>query len=91
METNSIAPLVAEFRAENNIATSIPDSVLIQYLKEGEAMLNGLVEHLEIDFSVDLTSRALLKDYMRYAHFGARAEFKSVYAGEIYATQIKYL
>jgi len=91
MENTILTAIVAEVRAEMQISPSIPDTVFTNYVKEGEQFLNHLAESLRIDFDGDLMARALLKNYVRYAYYGALADFKKAYQGDIYDTQIRYL
>lgn len=73
------------------ISPSISTNVFAQYAKEGEATLNNLVESLNINFDTDFQARALLKDFIRYAYYGEKAEFKTRYKGDLYETQIRYI
>lgn len=90
MKETTLNALEQEIRAELQLSPSIPATTLKTYLKEGEHSLNQLVENLEIDFDQDLTSRALLKNYVRYAFYGELNTFFKEYKGDIYAAQIRY-
>jgi len=83
--------IVTEVREELGLATSVPSTLLEQYIKEGEARLNNLVKDKPFDFEVDLVSRALLKNYVRYAYWGALDEFNIRYRGDLYDAQIRNL
>lgn len=90
MNESTLNTLEQEVRAEMQLSPSIPASTLKNYLKEGEHSLNQLVSDLEIDFNKDLTLRALLKNYVRYAFYGELSTFFKEYKGDIYAAQIRY-
>ena len=83
--------IVAEVKEELGLAPSVPLTVIQQYVKEGEAKLNNLVKDKPFDFDVDLATRALLKNYVRYAYFGALDEFTTRYRGDMYDAQIRNL
>lgn len=83
--------IVTEVREELGLSPSVPSTLLEQYVKEGEARLNNLVKDKPFDFDVDLVTRALLKNYVRYAYFGALDEFKKLYLGDLYDAQIRNL
>ena len=83
--------IVAEVRDVLGLAQSVPSTIIEQYVKEGEAKLNNLVKDKPFDFDVDLVTRALLKNYVRYAYFGALDEFNTRYRGDLYDAQIRNL
>lgn len=98
MDATQIQTLVTELKAEMQFPSSLPDTVLTVYVKEGEYFLNHLVENeydpeanTDLDYIEDLESRSLLKTYVKYAYFGALDEFKTRYQGELYESQIKRL
>jgi hypothetical protein len=91
MESTLITAIATEVKEEMQLAPSVPITTLERHVREGEARLNNLIEGLEINFDTDLSARSTLKNYVRYAYYGAVDEFFKNYKGDIYDTQIRYL
>jgi len=91
MEEATRNQIVAEIREELSLHSTVPSTLLIQYVKEGAAKLDNLVKDKPFDYNTDLESRALLKNYVRYAYFGALDEFNVRYLGELYGAQFRNL
>ena len=89
MESALLTTIEAEIRAEMQLAPSIPVDTIKQYIREGEATLNSQVNSLEVDFDDDLISRALLKNYVRYAYYGQLDDFFVRYKGDLNASLIR--
>lgn len=91
MEEATRNQIVLEAREEIGVSPSVPSTLIEQYVKEGEAKLNNLVKDKPFNFDTDLVTRALLKNYVRYAYFGLLAEFNVLYRGDLYDAQIRNL
>lgn len=91
MTADQIQEILIEFRNEKHIPLQVTNEHLLVFFKQASYFLNGLVEGLDIDFSVDFDARKLLKIHMWYDYYGAIDDFKKRYVGDIYATQIKYI
>lgn len=91
MEDTTRNAIVEEVREELSLHSSVPNNLLIQYVKEGAAKLDNLVKGKPFDYDLDLESRTLLKNYVRYAYYGSLDEFNVRYRGDLYDAQIRNL
>lgn len=84
-----IKNLVSEIRDEQQVSPALPDSNFVNYIKEGMYDINSSVG-ANIDYTIDLEARALLKNYVMYANYKRTAEFKELYIAEYVTLQFKY-
>lgn len=90
MNEAQISLLLSEIKGELATPPSYPDSILINYIKEGEQDIQNKVSG-PIDFLTDLSARSLLKTYVRYSFYGQRDVFKIRYNDEYLDLQIRYI
>lgn len=81
--------ILSEIKGEQTVSPFLPDSTLIQYIKEAEYSINNFCGEM-INYDVDLEARSLLKNYVLYANHKKLAEFKQLYAGDYVTVQTRY-
>lgn len=90
MNEAQISLLLSEIKGELATPSSYPDSILINYIKEGEQDIQNKVSG-PINFETDFSARALLKAFVRYSFYGQRDVFKVRYDNEYLDLQIRYI
>jgi hypothetical protein len=81
--------LMQEIRDEQNVPYFVKDETILTIVKEAIYDTNAKVGK-EIDYVNDLTARSFIKSYYLYASTFRLAEFREIYAGDLYDLQIKY-
>lgn len=81
--------LIQEIRDEQNVPYFVDDKTILTIVKEAIYDTNKKVG-AEIDYESDLTARSFVKNYYLYASTYRLAEFREIYAGDLYDLQIRY-